>query len=446
MTTSTSASPTALEIAAAVRGGSIAAVDVVRAHLDRIERLDAELNAFQSIRRAGALAEAVALDARTDLAALPLAGVPIAIKDNIAVADCPLRHGSTATSDRPQDHDDPIVSRLRAAGGIIVGTTRMPELAAWAFTASRAFGPTRNPLNPALDPGGSTGGGAAAVAAGMAAIAIGTDGGGSIRVPAASCGLVGFKPTAGLCPLPGGRNEHWFGLTVTGPIARTTADAAVAVAVLAADPDLAEPVPDQPLRMAVSTRTPSPLGRADHRQRRAIDLAATALRAAGHTVGRADRSYPVSLLQDWGARWLAGVAEEAEQLGLDPAALEPRTRAMLRRGNRTRRSGGPRPSTWPARAREWFADTDILLTPVIARGPLAAGALQHRGYLGTYLASARTVPFTQAWNLAGFPAICVPVGTADGRALAVQLVGLPGTDRQLLTTATQLETHMKNAA
>lgn len=273
--------------------------------------------------------------------------MPIAIKDNIAVADCPLRHGSTATSDRPQDHDDPIVSRLRAAGGIIVGTTRMPELAAWAFTASRAFGPTRNPLNPALDPGGSTGGGAAAVAAGMAAIAIGTDGGGSIRVPAASCGLVGFKPTAGLCPLPGGRNEHWFGLTVTGPIARTTADAAVAVAVLAADPDLAEPVPDQPLRMAVSTRTPSPLGRADHRQRRAIDLAATALRAAGHTVGRADRSYPVSLLQDWGARWLAGVAEEAEQLGLDPAALEPRTRAMLRRGNRTRRSGGPRPRPGP---------------------------------------------------------------------------------------------------
>lgn len=439
MTTSTSPLPTALEIAAAVRTGTSRAVDVTRECLDRIARVDSEIHAFQSIRAEAALAEAAGLDVRTDLATLPLAGVPIAIKDNIAVSGSPVRHGSAATSDTAQDHDDPIVRALRDAGGVIIGTTRMPELAAWAFTSSKAFGATRNPLYPSLDPGGSTGGGAAAVAAGMAALAIGTDGGGSIRVPAAACGLIGCKPSAGLSPLPGGLDRHWFGLTVVGPIARTAADAATALSVLAADPALAQPLSPRPLRIAVSTRSPSPLGRPDRRQLAAITRVTETLRAAGHSVHASNRSYPLTLLQDWGAHWLAGIAEEADRLALDPAALEPRTRAMLHRGNRIRRSGGPRASTWPARAQSWFADTDVLVTPVVARGPLPAGALLDKGYLATYFASARTVPFTQAWNLAGFPAVSVPVGTAGELPSAVQLVGPPGSERRLLTLATSIE-------
>jgi amidase len=264
-TTSFTSLSSALDIAAAVRAGRVSAVDVVGAHLDRIEARDAELNAFQSVRGSAALTDAAGIDNHPGRAGLSLAGVPVAVKDNMAVAGEELRHGSAATAGRPRaDGDDLVVERLRAAGCIVVGTTRMPELAAWAFTASHAFGPTRNPWNPDLNPGGSSGGGAVAVAAGMAALAVGTDGGGSLRIPAAYCGIVGIKPTSGLVPLPGGLTEHWFGLTVAGPLARTSADAAAALSVMSGDPTLAT-LDEAPagLRIAVSLRSPSPLGRPD---------------------------------------------------------------------------------------------------------------------------------------------------------------------------------------
>src|SRR3954468_5187725 len=203
MTTSTR-TVSALDLAAAVREGRRCAVDVVREHLDRIAARDPELNAFCTVRTEAALAEAAAIDNDPHRAGLPLAGVPVAVKENIAVAGEPLRHGSAATSASPATTDDELVTRLRAAGCYVVGTTRMPELAAWGFTASAAGGPTRNPWDLARDPGGSTGGGAAAVAAGMAALALGTDGGGSLRIPGAACGLVGVKPTRGVVPLPDG--------------------------------------------------------------------------------------------------------------------------------------------------------------------------------------------------------------------------------------------------
>src|SRR5664279_2164437 len=189
---------------------------------------------------------------------LPLAGVPVAVKDNIAVAGEQVRHGSDATCSDPAVTDDELVGRLRRAGAVVVGITRMPELAAWAFTSSTAFGVTRNPWNPDLDPGGSTGGGAVAVASGMAALALGTDGGGSLRVPAAYCGVVGVKPGRGEVPLPDGLQEHWYGLSVAGPIARTAADAALALAVLRnQQPTVLERAPGA-LRIAVSRRSPVP--------------------------------------------------------------------------------------------------------------------------------------------------------------------------------------------
>src|SRR3954451_178228 len=268
MTTSTGP-VSALDLAAAVREGRRTAVDVVREHLDRIADRDQELNAFCAVRSGAALAEAAAVDADAHRARLPLAGVPVAVKDNIAVRGEQVRHGSAATSATPASTDDPLVARLRAAGCVVVGTTRMPELAAWGFTASAAGGATRNPWDPARDPGGSTGGGAAAVAAGLAALALGTDGGGSLRIPAAACGLVGVKPTTGLVPLPGGRDEHWYGLTVAGPIVRTAADAAAALSVLGGQPvAVADP---GPLRIAVSGKSPSPLGRPDVHQRAAVE-------------------------------------------------------------------------------------------------------------------------------------------------------------------------------
>ncbi|NMN98228.1 amidase [Nocardiaceae bacterium YC2-7] len=443
METTTDKLLSASEISKAVQSGAMSAVDVVRTHLDRIATLDPQLNAFQSVRRAAALVEAAAIDRHPRRSELPLAGVPVAIKDNIAVAGEQMRHGSAATSTATAQTDDPLVARLRAAGCVVVGTTRMPELAAWAFTASKAFGPTRNPLNPHLNSGGSTGGGAVAVATGMAALALGTDGGGSVRVPAAYCGVVGLKPTKDRIPLPGGQVEHWCGLTVTGPIARTAADAAAAFAVLAGDPHLAElSEPSTRLRIARSLRSPSPLGQPDAHQKAAVDAADAALTSLGYEVTKADPSYPATLLNQWGRRWLAGIAIEAEHLGLDEADLEPRTRQMIRRGRRVLEFGGPRPSAqqrWHDRAASFFDNHDILVTPVTARGPGLAGELSEKGYLATYLASARAVPFTQAWNLAGFPALVVPLGERDGLPLAVQLIGAPNTEKQLLTVAAQLD-------
>jgi len=424
---------TATAIAHAVRTGQRTAVDVTREYLARIESLDPQLNAFAWTRPEDALADAAAVDADPARGDRPLAGVPVAIKDNMALAGHPVRHGSAATSEAPAAADDELVARVRAAGAVVLGSTRLPEFAAWAFTASHAYGITRNPLDPSLDPGGSSGGSAAAVASGMAALALATDGGGSIRVPSASCGLVGLKPTRGAVPLPGGVAEHWYGLSVAGAIAQDVEDAALAFAVLTGG--TAQPL-EQPtgLRIAVSLRSPSPLGPPDAHHRRAVETAQSRLSEHGHTVMKSNPKYPPSMLNDWGRSWLAGIAEEVHTLGLDLSRLEPRTQVMVRKG----RKGPGNAASWTARAEAFFVDHDVLVTPAIARGPLAAGALKDKGYLGTYLASARTVPFSQAWNLAGFPAIVLPVGTVDGRPLPVQLVARPGGEQLLLGLAAQI--------
>ncbi|HZG91071.1 MAG TPA: amidase, partial [Pseudonocardia sp.] len=248
-------------IAAVVHDGRTSAVQVARAHLARIAEHDGELGAFQACDPQRVLAEAGAVDARPDRFALPLAGVPVAVKDNVDVAGYPTRHGSAATPDRPARRDDELVRRLRAAGAVVIGKTRMPELAIWGFTHS-ALGTTRNPHDPGRDPGGSSGGSAAAVAAGMATLALGTDGGGSIRIPAGYCGVVGLKPGRDVVPLPGGADEHWCGLSVVGPLARTAADAALMFDVLAGR---SRPAEDGgapwPARVALSLRSPLPVGR-----------------------------------------------------------------------------------------------------------------------------------------------------------------------------------------
>jgi amidase len=195
-------------------------VEVVGEHLDRIGEADPSLGAFHLVRAQTALAEAAAVDARPDRPGLALAGVPVAVKDNIAVTGEPMRVGSRASSAGLQTRDHPVVARLRAAGAVVVGVTRMPELAIWAFTD----GGSGWPVTPGTC-GGSSGGSAAAVAAAVP-LAHGNDGLGSIRVPAAACGLVGLKPGFGLVPAELG-GDNWSSMGENGPIATTVADAAL---------------------------------------------------------------------------------------------------------------------------------------------------------------------------------------------------------------------------
>ncbi len=428
----------ALEMARLVRTRQISPVELVRAHLHRIAVRDEEIRAFQVVRRDEALAEAAALAGRTDLADLPLAGVPVAIKDNVAVAGLPTRMGSAATSDAPAPADDEVVRRLRAAGCVIIGKTQLPELAIWPFTEPAAFASTGNPWNLARTPGGSTGGGAAAVAAGMAAIALGSDGGGSIRIPAACCGLFGIKPGPGAVPLAGGKSEHWLGLTALGPIARTVADAAVALDAMAGTDTYRDPAPpDRPLRIAFSAKHPL-RANVSVPVRAMLGEAASLLHDEGHSLAQASPAYPATLGLRFNALWLAGIAQDAA--GLKKSALEPRTRKMVRLGRLL--AGRVRPaasSRFARQAAAWFEGYDVLMTPTLTKGAVPIGRWDGSGWVWTMLGVGNWL-YTPPWNVAALPAASVPFGQdRDGLPLAVQLVGPAGSEATLLSLAAQLE-------
>jgi amidase len=431
----------AVDIAARVRDGRLSAVDVVAAHLERIRAVDPRLNAFQVVLEASGIEEARALSGRPDLAELPLAGVPVAIKDNTDIAGQPTRHGSEATTSLPALTDDEIVRRFRQAGAVIIGKTRLPELAIWPFTESDAYGVTRNPWDPSLTCGGSSGGSAVAVATGMAAIASASDGGGSIRIPSAACGVFGLKPAPDIVPMPGGRDEHWFGLSAFGAIARTTADAGLALDVIAATNRYRDPqLPAASLQIAVSARHPALGARVSADVRSALTATAAALRQAGHDIQHADPPYP-STPQLFLRCWLGGIAEDAR--GLSEFQLEPRTRGLAATGRQLMLRGLVKPAAelpWASRARAWFAGHDLLLAPVLAGPPPRAGKWKGKGWIETAYGVAQWMGFNPPWNLAGFPACSVPAGLgSDGIPLAVQLVAPPGGESLLLSVAAQLE-------
>ncbi len=438
---------TASEIVSRVHDGRTSAVDVARAHLARVAEHDPEVGAFAEHDPERVLAEAGGVDTRPDRFALPLAGVPVAVPDDVDVAGYPTRHGSAATPAEPARRDDELVKRLRAAGAVVMGKARMPELAVWAFVQSTQAAP-RNPLDLSLDPGGS--GAAAAVAARMAVLAFATDGGGAARVPAACCGLVGIKPGPKVVPLPRGADEHWCGLGATGPIARTAEDAALLLGVLADNPvDLDVP---GPRRIALSLRTPWP-SRGLHPDHRAAAIGAAArLRAGpgGAIVTFADPPYPRGLGMQWMRRWQAGVARDADALGLDMAAAERCTATVVRKGRRVLRAAPPHldaAAAWRDSVLAWMDDGayDVLLGPATAQPPLPAGAMLGHGYRSSLLTTARRLSCTPAWNLAGLPAVVAPV-LIGGRPVGVQLVGRPGTEAALLAAAALLERRVVPAA
>jgi amidase len=434
---------TAVGISAAVRAGRVTPAEVLEQHLERITAVESRLGAFRLVRTEAVRAEARALGGRDDLGSLPLAGVPVAVKDNVDVAGCPTRNGSAATSPEPAAADDELVRRLREAGALVVGKTSVPELCLWPFTESEAFGATRNPWSLDHTPGGSSGGSAAAVAAAMVPLALAADGGGSIRMPASNCGLVGIKPGPGVVPFPTTGVSAWARMSEFGPLATTVADLGLALDVLAGGGAYrAVARPDRPLRVGVSAKPPAVGVKVHPEVRAAMDATAEALATAGHRVVTVDPPWSNGDAAPFLQRVFYGCAEDADRL---PAgALERRTRAEARVGRMLRRVR-PAPSGPPgrvlARYRAWFEDHDLLLSPTLAQPPLRVGAYQGKGLPRTLLGLTAYMPFPPPLNLVGFPAASVPAGTsADGLPLGAQLAAAPGGEALLLSLARQLET------
>jgi len=431
---------TAKEIARAVRRGDVSATQVVADHLEHIHRHERELGVFRVVRDGEAVAEAEQVDQQEDLTGASLAGVPVAVKENTAIAGLPTWHGSEAARGPIADTDHEVVRRLRGAGAVVVATSRMPELGLWA-TTNDLTAVTRNPWRLDRTPGGSSGGAAAAVAAGLVPLAQGNDGLGSLRIPAACCGLVGLKPGRGVLPsVPADQDP--FGMVEHGVLATTVADAAVGFAVLAG----ARPTKlDQPprLRIAVSLGSPVRGTWADRENRRAVATAAKLLVAAGHDAVRAEIGYPSWLRLRGSALWFAGAHLAAEAAGLDRSTLQPRTRRHLALGSLLWRRGLVRErdqQRWRERCLGFFEHYDALLLPALAGSPPPARQWSRRSWQANVFTCVRYAPYAAPWNVAGLPAIAVPVGVRpEGLPLAAQLVGPPGAERRLLALAGQLE-------
>lgn len=444
--TRTSVDWTAAGIAEEVRAGRRTAADVVTESLARIRENNSDIEAFQVVRGERAIAEAEGVDARADRDSLPLAGVPVAIKDNVPVAGEPMRVGSAASSKAPQSADHPVVERIRAAGGVVVGLTRVPELCVFGATDS-VYGITRNPWDLARTAGGSSGGSAAAVASGMVPIAHGNDGMGSVRIPAACCGLVGIKPGLGVVPAHLGATD-WYAMSENGALATTAADAALLLSVMAGEPGLARILPmGDRLHVAVSFRPPVAGVAVDPAWAAAADTLASMLRGAGHAVRQDD---PLSATDPTAnaaaiaglARWFAGTAADADEL--DTSRLEPRVRRHALLGRLVRRT--PLMSerlreSWIEHADAFLSEYDVLVTPALAQPPINARRWFSGGWSSTMLANIRYAPFAAPWNVAGMPAIVIPMGVHPqaGTPVAAQVVARRGRESLLLSIAAWVE-------
>jgi amidase len=437
-----------------VRRGDVSSRELTELALERIVRLDPRLNAFRVVFAERALEEAERADQRRAAGEeSPLLGVPVAVKDNVDVAGEVTTHGTNAYGGAAIG-DSEVVRRLRAAGAVIVGKTNLPELAIWPFTSSEAWGTTRNPWGVNRSPGGSSGGSAAAVASGMVSVAHASDGGGSIRIPAACCGLFGLKPQRGRVSLMPDA-EHWYGLTVFGCLSRSVADSALFLDVVrgpvvgdthrAADPSMsfveaARTAPGK-LRIAFSTRPIAP-GPVAKEVKQAVHDTAGVLRSLGHDVREQDPRWGFQL-PSFLPRYLAGIRDDANRMA-HPERLERRTRRLAAFGERLRKRPLQRAlRTESAHARRigaLFDDFDVLMTPTIASLPVAGDRWEGKGAVSTINGVARYVPFTTPWNVTGQPAAAVPAGfSSDGLPLSVQLAGRPADETTLLSLSAQLE-------
>jgi amidase len=436
----------AAEQARLLAEGAITAPELLDVYLERIGRLDPQLRAYRVVLAESARAEATAAQARLDAGERrPLLGVPIAIKDDVDIAGQTTTYGTAAHGPACRE-DSEVVRRLREAGAVIVGKTAVPEMMIWSFTETMTFGATRNPWNPDYTPGGSSGGSGAAVAAGLAAMALGSDGMGSIRIPSTWCGLFGIKPQRDRVPLAP-HDDSWQGLSVYGPMARTVADAALFLDATAPGNDFAAAVSRAPgrLRIALSTKVPPPLlARVGRAQRAAVEEMGALLRELGHEVISRDPDYPpAGVYQQALPRYFRGVADEVTALP-HPERLEARTRTYARIGSmisdsRMNAIRGAE-SQVAERVQSIFDDVDVVVTPGTAAGPSRVGAYQRRGALTTLTLVAQKVPFQAMFNVTGQPASVVPWDADDnGVPTSVQMVGRPFAEATLLSLGAQIE-------
>ncbi|MGG7104728.1 amidase [Rhodococcus sp. 24CO] len=443
-----------------IRSGQLSARELTEHSLRRIERLNPALNAFTRILADEAIAEATRLDERqaSDDPAGPLHGVPIAIKDENDVAGTPTTYGGAAVT-RIAKADSEVVRRLRDAGAIIIGKTTMPEFGIWPFTETAAHGYTRNPWNTTVSTGGSSGGTAAAVASGMVAAGIGGDGGGSIRLPSAFCGLFGLKAQRGrVSTAPNG--NLWRSLGTLGPLTRSVQDSALVYDAITGttpvDDYRAEPLgagfteglasPLRPLRIAVSTRCPVRGVRPAPEVVAGVRAIAEMLSALGHHVDEHDPEYP-DATASFLPQVLGGVRDEALRVDR-PDLLEKRTRALSSIGRiassrRVGRAAYRRGQRIAHTVNQVFDTYDIVLMPTTPALPRRIGQLEGTGLLSAVRKALPIAAYCSIWNVCGNPAAAVPAGfSAGGLPLSVQLVSRPNGELTILSLAHQLEGRM----
>jgi len=447
---------TAIEQLAALRAREISPVELTRHYLDRVARLDDGLGAFVHVTADAALARAAVLGDQTPEGTLW--GLPFADKDLVPRAGVPTRFGSRLHADFIPDATADQAAVLDEAGGISLGKTNTPEFGLTGYTETQIAPPARDPWNPFNGAGGSSGGAASAVAAGLLPLAPASDGGGSIRIPAATVGVVGLKPSRGRIPFASGLDSPG-GLPVAGPIARTVADAALLLDVqvhgrpysyataASGSGRFAEAATAVPASARVGVTTVSPWDdaediRLDAEAARAVDIATALLADAGHGVDPFDwrpRGYAEMFTTIW--------RTSAARMNLSDAELEfvePITAWLAREG---RALTGTQVLEALAAATVFeretitaFAPFDVVLTPALALPPQPVGWFHPTDAAENFSQQVRYAPYSSFVNVAGLPAIVVPVTlSASGHPVSVQLVGRPGGEAGLIALAAELE-------
>ncbi|WP_034285680.1 amidase [Schaalia suimastitidis] len=456
--------PSAARIAASVNAGKLTALSATQATLARIDALDPYVHALTHVRRDAAQEEARALD-RNANGALPLKGVSVAVKEEYDVAGDITTLGGQGNS-TPADHDCAVVARIRSAGAVIVARTNMPEFGQYAAGESEYHGTTVNPWNQQYSPGGSSAGSGAAVATGMVPIALGADGGGSLRIPASASGVFGLKPTRGRissAPLA----QHWHGLATFGALTRSAYDMALVLDVISGNEDIDQwtypphtesytqaveegsrgnfPVNHQgPLRIRAQHRCILPGIATDPQVYAAFDQFLSRLMRLGCDVRARALTWPLPT-PAFMAMHLSGMRVEASQVE-HPDLLTARTKASAALGAavtpqllRAATASAMRISN---RIDALFGGADLIAVPTMPQLPVSATFFANKGHLASFMASAPMVANTAIFNVSGHPAMSVHAGMSDaGVPIGAQIVARMGREDLLLALAAHLDTN-----